>query len=651
MKRRSLLAASALAPAVVFIAVMVPVSGAGPSFRPDDRFQGSTLVGWHPQGDADWRADKGEITGVPKTPAGGWLVLDRSYQDSGFFASFKCAAGCKTGVLLRAEKTDGGGLKGIFLSLNEGDVAAYSVALDAGGRELKRTPLRFPGGGQIRIAPPPAPAAGGPPVPPGAAGGRGAGRGGRGAGPQLPIPPPNTGLHPGEWNDSEILLDANIIRTFINNAGPSGVADDDAGRYGPVALYVGGTSEVRFKDIAFKDLALKTRPEEKVSSRFRMQRLSDFYYGWGASADDFNHDGVLDIVSGPHIYFGPDYRRSRELYLATTTNPSNGFATDCWMQFSADFTGDGWADVINASFSGANSGVMLYVNPKGEARRWDSHRVVTAQQTEIAVIHDLDRDGRPEFVYGAEGTMRYAKPDPKNPTGAWVVHTVSEPGYATAHGVGAGDINGDGRVDILNAYGWWEQPAPGGTQSTWTYHPQAFGRSVGRASAGGSVMAVYDVNGDKLNDVVTSLAAHGWGLAWFEQKRDAGGAISFVQHMVMDDFGAKNAGGVTFSQPHGTTFADVDGDGVQDFIAGKRYWSHQDTQIDPDAYGDPVLYWYRTVRNPKAPGGADLVPELIHNLSGVGSHAYAADLNKDGRTDIVTPTKFGTFVFWGQNRR
>ena len=64
-----------------------------------------------------------------------------------------------------------------------------------------------------------------------------------------------------------------------------------------------------------------------------------------------------------------------------------------------------------------------------------------------------------------------------------------------------------------------------------------------------------------------------------------------------------------------------------------------------------MLYWYRTVRNPKAPGGAELVPELIHNRSGVGSHAYAADLNKDGRIDIVTPTKFGTFIFWGQGRR
>ena len=110
---------------------------------------------------------------------------------------------------------------------------------------------------------------------------------------------------------------------------------------------------------------------------------------------------------------------------------------------------------------------------------------------------------------------------------------------------------------------------------------------IGRASAGGSVIAVYDVNGDRLNDVVTSLAAHGWGLAWYEQKRDAAKAISFVQHMVMDDYGTKNAGDVTFSQLHGSTHADVDGDGVQDFIVGKRYWSHQDTQIDPGCVRRP----------------------------------------------------------------
>jgi hypothetical protein len=161
-------------------------------------------------------------------------------------------------------------------------------------------------------------------------------------------------------------------------------------------------------------------------------------------------------------------------------------------------------------------------------------------------------------------------------------------------------------------------------------------------------MGVYDVNGDGLNDIVTSLGAHGWGLAWFEQKRDKSGAISFTEHMIMDDYSTKNPGGVTFSELHGSTVADIDGDGIPDFAVGKRVFSHQESYVDPDPYGPGVLYWFRTVRNSKAPGGAEFVPELIHNRSGAGSTVLAVDLNKDGAIDVVTSTNRGTFIFWGK---
>ena len=108
--------------------------------------------------------------------------------------------------------------------------------------------------------------------------------------------------------------------------------------------------------------------------------------------------------------------------------------------------------------------------------------------------------------------------------------------------------------------------------------------------------------GDGLNDVVTALQAHGFGLAWFEQKRDASKTISFVRHMISDDFASKNAGGVTFSEPHGSTCADMDGDGISDFVVGKRFFSHQESTTDPDPLGAPVLYVYKTVRKKTAAG-------------------------------------------------
>ena len=316
------------------------------------------------------------------------------------------------------------------------------------------------------------------------------------------------------------------------------------------------------------------------------------------------------------------------------------------MEFAADFTGDGWPDVLTCIFMAPNN-CFLYVNPRGESRRWDKFAVVSGFQTEIAMVRDINGDGKPALIYGGDGYVRYAKPDPQNPTSPWIVHNVSQPGYVSGHGIGVGDINGDGRLDIVNPYGWWEQPPAGSQQETWTYHPEVFGR-YGRGIMGGSEMAIYDVNGDGLNDVVTILNVHGWGLAWFEQKRDAQGKISFVRHLIMDDLWTKNAGDVAFSQGHGTTCADVDGDGIPDFIVGKRYWSHLDDYYDPNPYGAPVLYWYQTVRNPKAPGGAEFVPHFIDNRSGGGSNLKAVDLNKDGAMDIITATRFGTYIFWGK---
>ena len=459
-----------------------------------------------------------------------------------------------------------------------------------------------------------------------------------------PIARPVTGLQQGQWNQVELVLDANILRAFLNDAGglSGGVADDEFGRFGSIALYAGGSGEVRFKDVSFKDLQPRIAQPEQVSRRFRMQALNEFYYSWGPAVADINKDGVPDIVAGPYYYLGPEDSVAREIYMAKTIDASTQYFNG--VQFAYDFTGDGWPDVINSLFT---QPTVLYVNPRGESRRWESFTVTDAISSEIALLKDIDGDGRHEYLFkDSNNQIVAANPDAANPTGTWLKTPLTERGPWTNHGMGLGDVNKDGHLDLLNGYGWWEQPAKG-TAGAWVYHPAAFGR-WSRSSPGGAEIAVYDVNGDGLNDVVTSLQAHGWGLSWFEQKKSASGEISFVEHAIMGDFSTKNAGNVTFSQLHGSGYADVDGDGIPDFITGKRFWSHLDNWIDPDPYGAPVLYVYRTVRNPKAPGGAEFVPELVHNRSGMGSHVALVDLNKDGAPEIVTSTKRGTFVFWNQ---
>ena len=622
------------------------VWAAEPTFTVGSTFKGSTLKGWHTLGQADWKAQNGEITGKAKEGGSGWLVLDEGFQDIGFFASFKCTGACKTGILLRAEQTPQG-MKGVYVSLTEGDLGSYEVTLDAGGHELTREALSRGAGGNAsmtRFVPAATDAgrggaAGGgrgaaPAGAPGAAGAAGArgGFGGRGGTPLKPFASQ-------EWTPLEIVIDGNMVKASLvgvaGNLG-GGLAEDDAGKYGPVALFIGGAGEVAFQDIKYRDLAMLNAPTAKVSPNFRVQQISDMYYSWASAAADFNRDGFTDIVSGPYIYYGPTYTKFREIYPAVALSPSKDF-TNVNCEYAFDWNGDGWPDVLVGA-----SGRRLYINPKGESRRWDNYQVLPAMSSEASLIYDIDGDKKPELIYAAGQSVRYAKPDPTDITKMWKEVVVSETGGG-AHGIGAGDINGDGRPDILTAQGWWEQPASGADQGNWKFHPVDFGGGGG----GGQEMFVWDVNGDGLPDVVTALAAHRYGLAWFEQKK-VNGEITFVEHQFAGDAGFPSVGGITFSEPHAAGMGDINGDGIPDFIVGKRFFSHLDSDLDPDPRGVPLLIAYKTVRNPKAPGGAEFVPEIIYNRAGAGSDILVTDLNKDGAVDIVTTTNRGAFIFWNK---
>lgn len=395
--------------------------------------------------------------------------------------------------------------------------------------------------------------------------------------------------------------------------------------------------------------AVSAAPREVT---FEKHTLTGEYWCDGVNAADIDGDGKMDVIAGPFWYAGPDFKTRHSFYepvpQALEKNPTNSM-----FSFPFDFNGDGKVDILvlgRVLFHEA----FWYENPgAAEARkpdaRWKKHFVSNRVFGESPLFEDVDGDGKPEIVSISGQTANdkikqwgWYAPDWSNPTQPWRFVAVTEKGDFNHyyHGEGIGDINGDGRADLVLNEGWWEQPPKGSPAGTlWKKHPFTFSQD-----RGGAQILIADVNGDGRNDVITAMNAHGWGLSWFEQKRDGAGAITFVEHKLMGTREEEAKFGVAFSQPHALTLADLDGDGLPDIVTGKRRWAHGPTG-DVEPMATPVNYAFLLRRNASSAGGATFVPKLIDDASGLGTQVMAVDVNGDRVPDVLTASKLGTFVF------
>jgi putative membrane-bound dehydrogenase-like protein len=390
-------------------------------------------------------------------------------------------------------------------------------------------------------------------------------------------------------------------------------------------------------------LALLAVPMPQSPQSFEKHRLSDVFYCEGATFGDLDKDGKNDVVSGPFWYAGPGFTTKHELAEPKPFDPLH--YSDNFFAYVHDFDRDGWLDVFFIGFPGERA---WWARNPGAGKvttetRWTQHTVFDVVDNEAPTFTDLTGDGQPELVCLNGGRYGYAAFDPKDPAAKWTFHPIS-PNLDLdrfTHGMGVGDVNGDGRKDLLEVGGWFEQPASLAGDPAWTRHEFKFGDGYG-----GAQMLVFDVDGDGDADVVTSLKAHEYGLSWFEQVQRSGSkgaGITFVEHELMGTPQEKLAGDVCFSELHGLDMADFDGDGLMDFVTGKRFWAHGPMKngVPPGADDPAVLYWWKLRRDG---GKASFEPRLIDDDSGVGVCVVAGDVDGDGKPDVVVGNKKGTFV-------
>ena len=373
---------------------------------------------------------------------------------------------------------------------------------------------------------------------------------------------------------------------------------------------------------------------------FSKTKLESQFISEGAEVGDFNRDGNKDIVAGWLWFEGPGFAKRHE-FNAPPAKPFDGEKSysDYFLTYVHDFNNDKWDDILVYSWPGKEA--AWYENPKSGSGHWVKHSIVPVADNESPTLGDMNGDGKPELICHTGGRFGFFEADWSHPDQPWKFIAISHQDNAAiqryTHGYGFGDINGDGKPDILEKNGWWEQPKDYHSGSEWKLHKVPF---APEGSMGGAQMLVYDVNGDGLADVITSWNAHGHGIAWYEQVRVAGD-IFFKDHILMNTKPEDNKFGVHFTQPHAMTLADINSDGIMDFVTGKRFWAHGPSH-DADASAPAVLYWFELKRIGKA---AEFIPHLVDNDSGVGTQITAADLNRDGKPDIISSNKKGLSIF------
>jgi hypothetical protein len=354
-----------------------------------------------------------------------------------------------------------------------------------------------------------------------------------------------------------------------------------------------------------------------------------------AGAFDVDNDGALDIVSGDSWYKGPDFVGKFPVRDVVKV----GTYYNCFSTLPFDVNGDGFMDFVTCSYFDKNVGWVQ--NPGKAGETWTYHNIDNPGPSETAVAVDLTGDGAPEVLPNTVNTIVFYELVGSGTSKTWKKHDLGTTG--AGHGIGTGDVNGDGRIDLLTPHGWLENPGSGASTPDWKFH------KAWDLGASGIQILAADVNGDGRSDIIFGQG-HARGLEWLRHDLDASGQAVWTR-LPID---------MSLPQAHVLQWVDLDGDGTPELFTGKRVYAHEVEPGDTDpailasyhfdqaagAWHKHLIYQGEGAPNaPKDAAQRDAMKDFPKGTAGTGVESCAIDIDSDGDLDLITPGKSGLYLF------
>jgi hypothetical protein len=357
-----------------------------------------------------------------------------------------------------------------------------------------------------------------------------------------------------------------------------------------------------------------------------------------AGAADFNEDGLIDVFCGDSWYEAPMWARHQVREVLPGTNPHYH---DDFADLPLDVNGDGHVDIVSCAYFSKRIGWVEH--PGDPTKRWIEHTIDQPGPMETMQLLDINGDGQLDVLPNIGRSVAWYELVSKTPKVEWKKHDLGDEGRG--HGIGVGDIDLDGRTDIITRSGWHQQPAD--HSDAWPLHEEF---DLGAASI---LIIGRDFDGDGDTDIVWGMG-HDYGLFWLRQSADAQGNRVWEKERI----------DTTFSQVHTLSLADLDGDGEPEVVTGKRIYAHEE---EPGATDAPCIYSFRFDREksqwvkhviyegsaaknaPKAKEERSALKDFERGSAGTGLQIEAVDMDADGDLDLVCPGKSG--LYWFENLR